>query len=74
MKKEDVDEKLDLIRPFLAEDDGNVELVRITKDSDIHIRLVGSCSVCSKKENTIRLGIENLLRQFYPDIRHVVEV
>lgn len=69
-----LDEKLNLIRPFLAEDDGNVEIVEITKNNDVLIRLLGSCSLCTKKENTIKLGIENVLKQFFPEINQVIEV
>jgi Fe-S cluster biogenesis protein NfuA len=74
MTIEQLDEKLNLIRPFLAEDDGNVEVVEITKEMDVIIRLLGSCSLCTKKENTIKLGIENVLKQFFPEIRTVIEL
>jgi len=71
--KKDIEEKLELVRPFLAEDDGNVELVDITADGDVMIKLMGNCSNCSMKENTIKLGIENILKQFFP-INSVKEV
>ena len=71
--KANIEEKLDLVRPFLAEDDGNVELVDITTEGQVQIRLKGNCSNCSMKENTIKLGIENILKQFFPEIS-VVEV
>ena len=74
MNIELLDEKLNLIRPFLAEDDGNVEIVEITENNDVLIRLLGSCSLCTKKENTIKLGIENVLKQFFPEINQVIEV
>lgn len=73
ISKAEVEEKLELVRPFLAEDDGNVELVDITDNGEVRIRLKGNCSSCSMKENTIKLGIENILKQFYPEIS-VVEV
>jgi Fe-S cluster biogenesis protein NfuA len=73
ISKCDIEEKLDLVRPFLAEDDGNVELVDITEKGEVKIRLKGNCSNCSMKENTIKLGIENILKQFYPEVS-VVEV
>lgn len=71
--KADIEEKLELVRPFLAEDDGNVELVDVTKDGNVMIRLKGNCSSCAMKENTIKLGIENILKQFFP-INSVLEV
>jgi len=71
--KADIEDKLGLVRPFLAEDDGNVELVDITEAGDVLIRLQGNCYNCSMKENTIKLGIENILKQFYP-INSVKEV
>lgn len=70
---EDIEEKLELVRPFLAEDDGNVELVELSDDGKVFIRLKGNCSNCSMKENTIKLGIENILKQFFP-IHSVQEV
>ncbi len=71
--KKDIEEKLDLVRPFLAEDDGNVELIDVTEDGNVLIKLKGNCSSCSMKENTIKLGIENILKQFFP-IKSVQEI
>lgn len=74
MTLELINEKLDLIRPFLKADEGDVELVEITEDKKVVVRLIGNCSFCTMKGSTIKLGIENTLKQFFPEIKEVVEV
>lgn len=64
---EELNEKLNLIRPFLEQDQGGVDVVEYTNNV-LTIKLLGSCQSCNIKESTIKLGIENVLKQFYPDI------
>lgn len=56
------------IRPFLNEDGGDVELVEITSDFIVKVRLTGSCQDCSMKNSTIKGGIEETVKKAVPEI------
>ena len=63
-----------LIRPFLNDDGGDVELVEVTKNREVKVRLTGSCRDCSMKRSTLRGGIEETIRKAVPEIKSVVAV
>jgi Fe-S cluster biogenesis protein NfuA len=70
----DVDQSLDRIRPFLELDGGNVELVRVTEEGIVELRLTGSCADCPMSRMTLRAGIERALLLEYQDLRRVEQV
>ncbi len=70
---ENVDKALDSIRPALAADGGNVELVDVD-DGVIKLRLQGACVGCPMSQMTLQMGIERELRKQLPDIKKVVSV
>jgi Fe-S cluster biogenesis protein NfuA len=65
---------LNSMRPFLQADGGDVELVDVTIDMDVHLRLLGNCSNCGMSQMTMKAGIENGLRSALPEIKNVVAV
>lgn len=68
---ERVDKALDDIRPHLAVDGGNVEIVDITDDMMLQINWLGNCSSCSMSAMTMRAGIEQTLQGKVPEIKGV---
>jgi Fe-S cluster biogenesis protein NfuA len=62
------------MRPFLQADGGDVELVEITEDMEVRLRLVGNCSSCSMSSMTMKAGIENGIRNALPQITKVTAV
>ena len=72
--KEEVEKALDSIRPFLQADDGDVELVEITADGIVKVRLTGACDVCPMSVITLRAGIERSLLRQVPGIKRVESV
>ncbi len=56
---EKVEIALNGMRPFLEADGGNVELLEITEDLEVRLRLVGNCSSCSMSAMTMKAGIES---------------
>jgi Fe-S cluster biogenesis protein NfuA len=62
------------MRPFLQADGGDVELVEITEDLEVRLRLVGNCSSCSMSSMTMKAGIENGIRNALPQITKVTAV
>ncbi len=65
---------LDSIRPYLQADDGDVELVEITEDGIVKVKLTGACDVCPMSQMTLRAGIERSLLRQVPEIRRVEAV
>jgi Fe-S cluster biogenesis protein NfuA len=65
---------LDNIRPFLQADNGDVELIEVTEDAIVKVRLVGACGVCPLSVMTLRAGIERALLREVPGIRRVESV
>ena len=72
--EEEVKKALDSIRPFLQADDGDVELVEITQDGIVKVRLLGACDICPMSVMTLRAGIERSLLRQVPGIKRVESV
>jgi Fe-S cluster biogenesis protein NfuA len=71
---EEVKKALDSIRPFLQADDGDIELVEITEDGIVKVRLTGACDICPMSVITLRAGIERSLLRQVPGIKRVESV
>ena len=69
-----IEQSLTKVRPFLQIDGGNVELVRITDDGIVQVRLVGSCEICPMSVMTLRAGIERTLMIDHHEVRRVEQV
>ena len=69
-----VNSAISLIRPFLNDDGGDVELVEVTSDRIVKVRLTGSCKDCSMKQSTLRDGIEETIKKAVPEISAVIAV
>ena len=65
---------LDEIRPSLKADGGDVELVDITEDGVVKVRLTGSCGGCPFATMTLKGGIERMLKQAIPQVKEVQAV
>ena len=74
IKNETVEEVLTSIRPYLQNDGGDVELIDITDDNIVKVRLLGACHGCPMSLMTLRAGIERLLISKIPDIKRVESV
>ena len=68
-----VEEVLNLVRPALMRDGGNVELVDVN-DGVVKVRLTGACGGCPMSTLTLKMGIEKILRKEIPEIKEVVAV
>lgn len=70
--KDKVEKALEKVRPMLAADGGNVELVEVTNDGIVKLKLTGTCGCCPMSQMTLKNGIERILRQEVPEIKEVV--
>jgi len=69
-----VQEVIDTLRPFLQQDGGDCELVDVTEDGVVKLRLHGACGTCPSSTYTLKMGIEEQLKQFVPGITSVEQV
>lgn len=68
-------EVLYYIRPYLLEDNGDVEFVRFEEDTHVaEIRFLGSCCTCPLSIMTLRAGIERFILKYVPEVRRVEAV
>lgn len=72
--KSKVQKTIDTIRPMLQRDGGDVELVEVTDDGIVKVRLVGACGTCPMSTLTLKNGIEAKLRQEISDVKAVEAV
>ena len=71
--KDQVQEVLNVIRPSLQADGGDVELVDV-KDGIVSVKLKGACAGCPMSTMTLKRGIERVLKAEVPEVKQVVAV
>ncbi len=69
-----IEEGLDMIRPYLMADGGSVRLLNITDDLVVELELLGACGTCPMSTMTLRAGIEQALKHTVPQITRVEAV
>lgn len=72
--EEKVLKALEQMRPFLQADSGDVELIEVSKEGIVTVRLTGACRSCPMSVMTLRAGIERALMREVPGIRRVEAV
>ncbi len=71
--EEEVKKIIDELRPYLLEDGGNIEFIRL-EDNYVYIKLTGACANCFFQDDTITYGIEALIKSKIPTIKGVINV
>lgn len=72
--REQVEKALEQIRPMLTADGGNVELVEVTDDGIVKLKLTGACGCCPMSQMTLKMGIERILKQEVPQVKEVIAI
>jgi len=72
--KRRIEEVLNQLRPELQAHGGDVELVEVTEDKVVKVRLTGACAGCPMSALTLAMGVERALRREIPEIKGVVAV
>ena len=68
-----VEEVLDMIRPALQRDGGDIVLMGV-EGNTVTVKLVGNCSGCPSSTYTMKLGVERHLKAMIPEIEEVIAV
>lgn len=66
-------EILDMLRPFLINDGGDLEFIKY-EDGVVYIRMLGACAGCYMLDNTLKDGIEAAIMEEIPEVKEVVNV
>lgn len=69
--KEKIRKALEEIRPNLQVDGGDVELIDVTSDGVVKVRLKGACAGCPLRQMTLTQGIERFLKEKIPEIKEI---
>ncbi|MBU4304132.1 MAG: NifU family protein [Candidatus Omnitrophica bacterium] len=72
--KEEVAKVLEEIRPALQADGGDVELLEVTDEGIVKVRLKGACGCCPMSQMTLKMGIEKRLKEMVPSVKEVQSV
>lgn len=69
--REKIEKNLEGIRAALRADGGNVELIDITPDGVVKVRLIGACAGCPMSAITLAFGMERELKKNVPEVKRV---
>jgi len=72
--KERVEAALEKIKPALQADGGNVELIEVTPEGIVKVKLTGACYGCLMSQMTLKMGIGRSFKREVPEVKDVVEV
>lgn len=70
--KDRVTAVVERIRPMIQADGGDLELVNITEDGVVQVRLHGACRGCPSAQMTLKMGVERHLMEKVPEVTEVV--
>lgn len=66
-----IEAALEKIRPSLQQDGGDIELVGVSEDGVVTVRLTGACGGCPMSQMTLQHGVEKLLKEHVPAVSRV---
>jgi Fe-S cluster biogenesis protein NfuA len=69
-----VEMALEEIRPFLQSDGGDISLVSIDNDTQVKVRLEGTCVGCTVNQMTLKSGVEMTIKKHAPQIEKVINI
>ncbi|MDP2943938.1 MAG: NifU family protein [Candidatus Omnitrophota bacterium] len=72
--REKVEKALEKIRPMLMADGGNVELIDVTPEGVVKLKLVGTCGCCPMSQMTLKNGVEKIIKNEVPEVKEVIAI
>ncbi len=67
-----VNETIDMVRPYLVADGGDIKFVELTDDLVVKVQLLGACGSCPYSVQTLKNGVEQAVKKQIPEIKEVV--
>ncbi|RLD16254.1 MAG: NifU family protein [Caldiserica bacterium] len=72
--KERVEKVIEKIRPSLQMDGGDIELVDVSEDGVVKVKLTGACKGCPMSQFTLKMGVESMLKKEIPEVKEVIGI
>lgn len=72
--REKIEVALNKIRPALQADGGDVELVDVSPDGVVKVKLTGACGCCPMSQMTLKAGVERVIKAEVPEVKKVIAV
>lgn len=69
-----INESIEMVRPYLLADGGDIRFVELTEDMVVKVELLGACGSCPYSIQTLKNGVEQAMRKQIPEIKEVVSV
>ena len=69
-----ISKAIESVRPYLVADGGDIELVDVSDDLIIKVKLIGACQGCPFSEQTLKAGVEQAIRNEVPDIKELISI
>lgn len=77
-KKQDLEKKInetiEMVRPYLVADGGDIKFVELTDDMVVKVELMGACGACPYSLHTLKNGVEQAVKKQIPEIKEVVSI
>jgi Fe-S cluster biogenesis protein NfuA len=70
--KERVARALERVRPYLQSDGGDIDLLDVTEDMTVKVKLKGACHGCPYSMQTLKAGVEQAIMKEVPEIKRVI--
>ncbi|OGL42379.1 MAG: hypothetical protein A2149_04495 [Candidatus Schekmanbacteria bacterium RBG_16_38_11] len=71
--REKIEKAINIIRPALKADGGDVELIDVT-NGIVTVKLLGACAGCPSSQMTLKMGIERRLKEEVPEVKEVIAI
>lgn len=70
--RERVMKALERVRPYLQSDGGDIDLIDVTEDMTVKVKLKGACQGCPYSMQTLKAGVEQAIMKEVPEIKRVI--
>lgn len=71
---QEVEKALNSMRPYLKKDGGDIEIVEISNDKTVRLKLLGACETCPQSFMTMRAGIQEAIKKDVPEVKSIEAV
>lgn len=68
-----IKEAIDMFRPQLQADGGDMEYISLDEQNRVHLKLVGACGSCPMAVMTLKMGVERYLKDACPEVTEVIQ-
>ena len=67
-----INETIDMVRPYLVADGGDIKFVELTDDMVVKVELLGACGSCPYSIQTLKNGVEQAVKKQVPEVKEVI--